>query len=246
MNKKLITPPVTTPVTLSEAKAHLRLEAAFTADDNYIISLIGVATAYAESYCNRRLITQTWEKSFEKWTDIELILFGQLQEIVQITWLDEDGLSDTLSTDDYIVTGIATDEGRIEFDDDADLSTDLYQVNPIQIRYIVGYYQGEVWVTETAQSVGDKVLADYGLIAKCTVEGTTGASAPMWPATIGETVVDGTATWTIIGRAVPDMIKQAILILVVYYYENREPMKDAAKNTVDNLLLPYRIWNFIA
>ncbi len=244
MNKKLITPPVTTPITLSEAKAQLRLEAAFTADDNYIISLIGVATAYAESYCNRRLITQTWEKSFESWADVELILFGQLQEIVQIIWLDEDGLSDTLSTDDYIVTGIATDEGRIEFDDDADPSTDLYQVNPIQIRYIVGYYQGEVWVAETVQAVGDKVIADNGLIAKCTVEGTTGASAPVWPATIGETVVDGTATWTIIGQAVPGMIKQAILILVTYYYENREPVKDAAKNTVDNLLLPYRIWNF--
>ena len=246
MNKKLITPPVTTPVTLSEAKAHLRLEAAFTADDDYITVLINVAEAYAESYCNRRLIAQTWEKSFEKWTDVELVIFGQLQEVVQITWLDEDKASDTLSTDDYIVTGIATDEGRIEFDDDADLSTDLYQVNPIQVRYTIGYYQGEAWVTETAQSVGDKVLADYGLIAKCTVEGTTGASAPVWPATIGETVVDGTATWTIIGRAVPDMIKQAILILITYYYENREPAKDTAIDTVFALLLPYRIWDFVA
>ena len=246
MTMKLITPPVQMPITLSEAKAHLRLEAAFTADDNYITVLINVATTYAESYCNRRLITQTWEKSFEKWTDVEIDIFGQLQEIVQITWLDEDGLSDTLSTDDYIVTGIATDEGRIEFDDDADLSTDLYQVNPIQIRYIVGYYQGEVWVVETVQAVGDKVIADNGLIAKCTVEGTTGASAPVWPATIDETVEDGTVTWAIIGRAVPDMIKQAILILITYYYENREPAKDTAIDTVFALLLPYRIWDFVA
>lgn len=241
---KLITPPVSMPVTLSEAKAHLRLEAAFTADDNYITILIKVVKAYAESYCNRRLITQTWEKSFEKWTDVEIDIFGQLQEIVQITWLDEDGLSDTLSTDDYIVTGIGTDNGRIEFDDDADLSTDLYQVNPIQVRYIIGYYQGEAWVAETAQSVGDNVLADYGLIAKCTVEGTTDASAPTWPATIGETVEDGTATWAIIGRAVPDMIKQAILILITYYYENREPVDSITRDTVDALLLPYRIWDF--
>ena len=233
------------PITLSEAKAHLRLEAAFTADDNYIISLIGVATAYAESYCNRRLIAQTWEKSFESWTDVELVIFGQLQEVVQITWLDEDKASNTLSTDDYIVTGIGTDNGEIEFDDDADLSTDLYQVNPIHVRYTIGYYQGEAWAAETVYSVGDKVLADYGLIAQCTVEGTTGASAPVWPTTIGETVVDSTATWTIIGRAVPDMIKQAILILVTCYYENREPVKDAAKSTVDNLLLPYRIWDFV-
>lgn len=244
MNQKLIIPPVTMPVTLSEVKAQLRLEAAFTSDDDYITSLISVATAYVESYCNRRLITQTWEKSFEKWIDVELVLFGQLQEIVQITWLDEDKSSDTLSADDYIVTGVATDEGRIEFDDNVDLSTDLYQVDPIQVRHTVGYYQGEAWVAETAQVVGDKVLADYGLIAKCTVEGTTGASAPTWPATIGETVVDGTATWTIIGSAVPDMIKQAILILITYYYENREPVKGSTKDSVDALLLPYRIWDF--
>lgn len=55
------------PVTLSEAKAQLRLEAAFTTDDTYITSLISVAEAHVESYCNRRLITQTWEKSFESW-----------------------------------------------------------------------------------------------------------------------------------------------------------------------------------
>jgi uncharacterized phiE125 gp8 family phage protein len=241
---KLITPPVSMPVTLSEAKAQLRLKTAFTADDNYITVLINVATAYAESYCNRRLITQTREKSFEKWTDIESVFFGQLQEVVQITWLDEDKASDTLSADDYIVTGIGTDEGRVEFVDDVDLSTDLYQVDPIQVRYTIGYYQGEAWAAETAQSVGDKVLADYGLVAQCTVEGTTDASAPTWPATIGETVEDGTATWTIIGRAVPDMIKQAILILITYYYENREPAKGTEIDTVDALLLPYRIWDF--
>ncbi len=241
---KLITPPVTTPVTLTEAKAQLRLESAFTADDNYITSLISVATAHAESYCNRRLITQTWEKSLASWADVERACYNQLQEIVSITWLDEDGVSDTLLVTDYIVTGIATDEGRIEFDDDADLPTDLYQVDPIQVRYIVGYYQGEAWVAETEQVVNDKVLANYGLIAKCTVGGTTGASAPTWPASIGETVEDGTVTWTIIGLAVPDMIKQAILILITYYYENREPAKGAGIDTVDALLLPYRIWDF--
>lgn len=244
MNKKLITPPVSMPVTLSEAKAQLRLKAASTADDDYITTLISVATAYAESYCNRRLITQTWERSFEKWIDVELVLFGQLQEIVSITWLDEDGVIDTLLITDYIVTGIATDEGRIEFDDDADLSTDLYQVNPIQVRYKVGYFQGDEWTAETFVFVGDKVIANYGLIAQCTVDGTTDAAVPAWPATIGDTIADGTATWEIIGQSVPNMIKQAILILITYYYENREPAKGTEIDTVDALLLPYRIWDF--
>ena len=35
-----------------------------------------------------------------------------------------------------------------------------------------------------------------GHIYKCTVAGTTGASEPTWPTGTGETVVDGTVTWT--------------------------------------------------
>lgn len=246
MNRKLITPPATTPVTLSEAKSHLRIEAAFTSDDDYVTTLISVATAYAESYCNRRLITQTWERSFGSWADVEIALFGQLQEIISITWLDEEGVTDTLLISDYIVTGVGTDNGRIEFDDDADLSTDLYQANPIQVKYKVGYYQGDEWAAETPVFVGDNVISDYGLIAQCTIDGSTSVDVPTWPATIEDTVEDGTATWEIVGHAVPSMIKQAILILIVFYYENREPAKGAAKDTVDSLLLPYRIWDFVA
>ncbi len=246
MPLKLITPAIKIPISLSEAKAQLRIETAFTDDDDYIRSLINVAEAHVETYCNRRLITQTWEKTFQTWDEVEeKILFGgQLQEVVQITWLDEDGASDTLAASSYIVSGIGTDNGRIEFDNDADLATDLYQVDPISVCYTVGFFQGDAWIAETAYTLDDNVLANYGLIAQCIIAGTSGASAPAWPATIGATIVDGTATWEIIGQAVPDAIKQTILILISYYYENREPIKGVAQTSVDNLLLPWRIWDF--
>ena len=246
---KLITAPTRTPVSLAEVKAHLRLETAFTADDDYITALIDTAINHVEYFCNRKLLTQTWESVFENWEEVEerFITGGQLQGIIQITWLDEDGLESTLDTAEYIVIGIGTDEGKIEFIDGADLSTDLYQVNPIRVKYTCGYYQGEAWIAETEYVAGDQVLANYGLIAQVTETGagTSHTDAPTWPATISEEIADATVTWEIIGRVVPDTIRQAIFLLVTQYYENREPVvSDAAKDSVANILLPHRIWNF--
>ncbi len=59
MPAQLITPPATEPVTLAEAKVHLRLETAL--DDDYVTALISAARQYTEQVCWRALVTQTWE-----------------------------------------------------------------------------------------------------------------------------------------------------------------------------------------
>ena len=46
-----------------------------------------------------------------------------------------------------------------------------------------------------AQGVMCEPDAANGFIYICSVAGTTGAAHPVWPTTLGETVVDGTATW---------------------------------------------------
>lgn len=55
-----------------------------------------------------------------------------------------------------------------------------------------------VWVASTALSLSayrSPVILN-GLLYKVTTAGTTGATEPTWPTTIGGTVVDGTVTWT--------------------------------------------------
>lgn len=47
----------------------------------------------------------------------------------------------------------------------------------------------------TAYSVGDRLRLASGAILEATVAGTSGASAPTAPASVGGTVTDGTVTW---------------------------------------------------
>jgi len=58
MALKLTAGPVVEPVTLTEAKAHMRVE--FADDDALIAGLVKAARECVESATNRRLITQSW------------------------------------------------------------------------------------------------------------------------------------------------------------------------------------------
>lgn len=57
-----------------------------------------------------------------------------------------------------------------------------------------------IWVTLTAYVVGNKIqpIGGNGFVYRCTVAGTSGGSQPTFPTTtLGTTVVDGTATWSL-------------------------------------------------
>lgn len=53
------------------------------------------------------------------------------------------------------------------------------------------------WVAATAKVVGNEVIPNTvnNYTYRCTIAGTTGASEPTWPTTIGLTVTDGGVTW---------------------------------------------------
>jgi hypothetical protein len=68
MALKLITGPSTEPITLTEAKLHIKQDCAD--DDTLIMSLIVSARQMCESRTHRRFITQTWEKYADDWPQI--------------------------------------------------------------------------------------------------------------------------------------------------------------------------------
>lgn len=97
-----VTEPVVEPVSVAEAKAHLRVDAEFTDDDLYIQSLISAARIHVENVSDRTLIRSQWQVKldvFPSW-DIELPRPPILPDAVSVTYVPSGGpYSPVLFTD---------------------------------------------------------------------------------------------------------------------------------------------------
>lgn len=141
MKTKLITGPTAEPVLLADAKLHLRIETAYTADDTYITALLTAARQHAEAITNRKFITQTWKAYLNAWPcdDAIKLPYGSLQSVTSVVYIDSDGTSNTLSAADYTVES-DTEPGRVVLNYLETWPTDtLRPSNPIQIQFICGY-----------------------------------------------------------------------------------------------------------
>lgn len=105
--------PATEPLTLAEAKLHLRVDADLTDDDTLISALIVSARQQAEHRTGRALVTQQWRLGLACFPDDSLELpKPKLQSVQSVTYLDGDGVRQTLAGTEY---DVITDElvGRL-------------------------------------------------------------------------------------------------------------------------------------
>lgn len=109
------TPPALEPVTLTEAKAHLRVDS--TDDDVYIATLITAAREWVESYLDRTLVHTQWVMRFDKFPDsgiepVELprppMVISGTATAVTVTFTQDQGSTSTYSTAEYRVDRHAT------------------------------------------------------------------------------------------------------------------------------------------
>lgn len=109
------TQPTVEPVTLSEAKAHLRVDS--TDDDAYIAGLVRAAREWVEEYLDRTLVTTQWVMRFDKFpadstADIELprppMATSGTATAVTVAYTLEDGSTATYSTNLFRVDRAST------------------------------------------------------------------------------------------------------------------------------------------
>lgn len=96
-----ITAPANTPVSLSDVKAHCRVD--HNDDDTVLTSLLNAAVAYLDGWSGvlgRCLVTQTWRQDFEAFGILRLAL-GPVASITSVTYYDADNEQQTLSADVY-------------------------------------------------------------------------------------------------------------------------------------------------
>lgn len=265
MKTVLVTAPTGMVVSLSEAKAHLRVDHA--SDDGYIQSLLAATVGWVENFTLRRLLTQTWKVFLDEWPDrnyIELP-FGQLQSVTSIKYKDTDGTEYTMDSGDYTVDA-DSDPGRVVLDyGESWPSATLHPSNPIYIEFVCGYGPHTIKAVTNATNASPIVVSvathgnatgDHVLISS--VGGNTNANG-MWPITYvaaGTFSLDasaGNAAYTSGGFAVkidvPEGIRHAIKIMVSTAYENRESINignivNEIPWVIQSLLWPYRLFEF--
>ncbi len=137
IKRKLLEAPNIQPVDLSEVKKHLAVS--HTGDDELIQTYLDAALEFVEFQTGRKLISQIWQLISDSWKEVETVLpFGNLQSVISVSYKDPDGVSQTISTDYYVASGIGTDEGQIVFL--SGFSTpSLYEVEPIIVEFECGY-----------------------------------------------------------------------------------------------------------
>lgn len=100
-------PPLAEPVTLAEAKAHLRVETA--AEDDLIADLIAAARAHLEAATGLALISQGWRLCLDDWPPGGVVRLRRapVQTVEAVTVYDADGMPAVLDTAAAVLDGRA-------------------------------------------------------------------------------------------------------------------------------------------
>ena len=136
MSLNLVTAPSVEPVSLSQAKAHMRVE--HTADDALIETLIETARREAEGYLRCALISQQWDLRLDAFADVMEIELPPLITVDSISYLDSDGNSQTLATSVYDAD-IYRRPGRVTLGYGQSWPSTRATPNAVTIRFTAGY-----------------------------------------------------------------------------------------------------------
>jgi len=153
MPLQLVTPPAAEPVSLAEAKLHLRVD--FADDDALITSLIAAARQAAETITGRQLVTARWKlvldgfpgpSRMEAPAGSVFSLPGQVillpkcpvQSVFAVQYLDMAGATQTMPMSDYTVD-VACEPARITPVFGGIWPVALPQIGAVEVVFDAGY-----------------------------------------------------------------------------------------------------------
>lgn len=147
-----ITAPAAEPVSLAEAKLHLRV--IHDAEDASISRMIRAAREHLDGrdgILGRALVTQTWELVLDSFPVGAIqIPLPPLQSITSVKYLDAGGVEQTLDTAEYVVD-TASEPGCIAPVDQWPATQDT--VNAVHIRFVAGYGDASAVPAALAQAI---------------------------------------------------------------------------------------------
>jgi len=163
------------PVTLDEAKAHLRID--HDDEDDHIAALITAARQWAEMYTRRQFISATYTLYLD-WFPGEIVVpRPPLISVTSISYLDTAGASQTLATSVYAVDAVAL-PGRIRLKFNESWPGTRTIENAVTVVYIAGYGAATA-VPETAKAALKLLVAHLYENREPYIVGTSVSALPM-------------------------------------------------------------------
>lgn len=134
------TAPTVEPVTVADAKTHLRIT--HDDEDALIAGLIKAATAWAEHETGRALVQQTLLYTLDDWPAGDFIVLPKppLRSVTSVKWLTTAGVETTLTASTDYVADTGSEPGRVCLPYNGSWpSSSLYPIRPIRVTYVAGY-----------------------------------------------------------------------------------------------------------
>lgn len=137
MTTTRITQPAIEPITLAEAKAHLRL----THDDEDLLisSMISAARAACEDRLQRTLISTGWQLTLPAFTQNISLGMGDVQRVTAITYKDQNGATQTLSPSAYQLGRLNGQPLLMPAPGQSWPATQPGAIEAVDIEYLAGY-----------------------------------------------------------------------------------------------------------
>lgn len=263
------TGPGAEPVSLVEAKLHIRAYSDQSDEDTLITSMISAARAHVESVTNRVMVTQGLRSTFPHFPCLEMKLRAPLRKVTSITYLDSANVSQTLATTVYDVDANEL-PGIVSLAYAQVWPTTYYHPAAVSVNFTAGCATPFTAATDTEIitaaghpfATGDVVRAmnsggalPTGLSANTNYYaiGVSGDTLQL-SATSGGTAINittaGTGTNFLVSAAHEDAwtsMRQAMLLLISHWYEHRGSVSDFQLHevpmAVGMLLAPHKVWN---
>lgn len=180
----LVTAPQTEPITLAEAKLHLRIDTA--TEDAPITAWIAAARQYGEAFTGRAFIEQTWDDKragFPYWSDGVIWLpKPPVTSVPSITYIDTNGTSQTWAADQYqkdLPSGPTAARARITTAYGVTYPSTRSVFNAVTVRFVCGY--GTAADVPEAIKAAMLLLIQYNYERQADEKLKAAAESLLWP-----------------------------------------------------------------
>lgn len=130
------TPASTYPVSLTEAKAHLKVD--INTDDTLITNLIIASTQLSEEYTNRFFINTVINQTCTTFLDLKSLFKSKVVSVTHVKYYDSDNTLQTLTSSNYVVNN-QFEPAQINPAVDFSFPDIADRIDAVECKYTVGY-----------------------------------------------------------------------------------------------------------